>query len=132
MRSTLILFIVLSYYGSSAQTKQQASIVPLEQYYNYKTDDNLKLRDVNYFKDVNNHLDKFVGTWIGGYDNNTLTLEISILEQVEGLGIAFDELLIKYKFKMIVVMKLLIHCLFLSFINITSLAITFQIILRII
>ncbi len=36
---------------------QHAGIVPLENYYAYKTQDNLKLSDVTYFKDVNNLLD---------------------------------------------------------------------------
>jgi hypothetical protein len=76
---------------------QQTGVVPLEEYYNYKTDDNLKHSDVTYFKDINNHLDKFVGTWTGSYDNKTLTLKISILNQKVGYRIAYDELLIKYK-----------------------------------
>ena len=97
MKNIINIIVVLSFYSCFAQNIQLAGVVPLEEYYNYKTDDNLKLSDVNYFKDVNNHLDKFVGTWTGSYDNKTLTLNISILEQVEGLGLAFDELLIKYK-----------------------------------
>ena len=94
--NTTFLFVILSIHALNAQ-KQQPGLIPLEEYHNYKTDDNLKLNDVNYFKDINNHLDKFVGTWMGSYDNNTLTLEIDILEQQIGRRIAFDELLIKYK-----------------------------------
>ncbi len=96
MKNIFIVVLIGITYGVTAQ-KQQQGVVPLEQYYNYKTDDNLKLSDVNYFKDVNNHLDKFVGRWVGSYDNNTLTLEITILEQQIGYRIAYDELLIKYK-----------------------------------
>jgi len=76
---------------------QQAGVVPLEEYYAYKTQDNLKLSDVTYFKDINNHLDKFVGSWVGTYDNNTLELHISILENQMGVRLAFDKLSIKYK-----------------------------------
>ncbi len=93
-------FLIVFLFGVcsiNAQNFQIAGVVPLEEYYNYKTDDNLKLSDVNYFKDVNNHLDKFVGTWTGSYDNKTLRLNISILEQKVGYRIAYDELLIKYK-----------------------------------
>jgi len=76
---------------------QQAGVVPLEEYYNYRTDANLDMSDVSYFKDVNNHLDKFVGTWIGNYDNNTLELEITILENQPSRWQNYDILLIKYK-----------------------------------
>jgi len=97
MKHKLIALLILAcFFGMNAQI-QQAGVVPLEEYYNYKTDDNLKLSDVTYFKDINNHLDKFVGTWIGTYDNHTLELHISILENQEGVRIAFDRLSIKYK-----------------------------------
>ena len=76
---------------------QQAGVEPLENYHNYRVDDNLDLSDVNYFKDVNNHLDKFVGTWTGTFNNKTFELQISIMENVDVLGLHFDKLLIKYK-----------------------------------
>ncbi|MBZ9652200.1 hypothetical protein LB454_09245 [Psychroflexus sp. CCL10W] len=63
----------MSIFSLNAQI-QQAGIVPLEDYVKYKTYDNLNIQDVTYFKDINNHLDKYVGTWTGTYDNNTLTL----------------------------------------------------------
>ncbi|MBZ9652205.1 DUF6705 family protein [Psychroflexus montanilacus] len=92
---TIYLLLLLSTLGLNAQI-QQAGVVPLEEYAKYKTDDDFNLQNVDYFKDINNRLDKYTGTWTGTYDDNTLTLKVSILEKVEGLGIAFDELLIKY------------------------------------
>ncbi|MBS3737739.1 MAG: hypothetical protein KGY51_01930 [Psychroflexus sp.] len=96
MKNLLLFLFTMCVYGISAQI-QQAGVVPLEEYYNYKTDDNLKLSDVNYFKDINNLLDPYVGVWAGNYDGKTLTLHISIQEDVFGVRISFDKLLIKYK-----------------------------------
>ena len=93
----ILIIILLSVYGVNAQTLQIAGVEPLESYHNYRVDDNLDLSDVNYFKDVNNHLGKFVGTWTGTFDNKTLELQISIIENVKGVRISFDKLLIKYK-----------------------------------
>jgi hypothetical protein len=97
MRGIFLLLLITIIYNVSAQNIKPAGLVPLEEYSNYKTDNNLKLSDVSYFKDVNNHLDKYVGTWIGGYDSNTLELEISILENQMNYRISYDKLLIKYK-----------------------------------
>ena len=96
-KNLLVFFFLAIVFGLNAQTLQLTGVVPLEEYYNYKTDDNLHLSDVSYFKDVNNHLDKFVGTWLGTFDNKTLELQISILENVYGVRLSFDKLLIKYK-----------------------------------
>lgn len=92
----LFLLIILT---SKAQKLETNGVVPLENYYLYRTDDNLKYSDVSYFKDINNHLDKYEGIWLGNYDDKTLELHISQLENVDiyGFGLAFDELLIKYK-----------------------------------
>ena len=96
-KNLLVFFFLAIVFGLNAQTLQLTGVVPLEQYYNYRTDANLDMSDVSYFKDVNNHLDKFVGTWIGNYDNNTLELEITILENQLNRWISYDKLLIKYK-----------------------------------
>ncbi len=93
---TILLILFFSIYTVSAQI-QDASIKPLESYYLYPNNDNLNIQDGFYFKDVNNLLDPYVGTWIGNYDNKTLHLEISIQEKIFGIRIYFDELLIKYK-----------------------------------
>jgi len=93
----LLIFITLCVYGVNAQTLQIAGVEPLENYHNFRTQEDLSLADVNYFKDVNNHLDKFVGNWSGIFDNKTLELQISIMENVKGVRISFDKLLIKYK-----------------------------------
>jgi hypothetical protein len=76
---------------------QQAGLVPLEDYHLYKTDDNYDLSDVTYFKDVNNLLHSYLGTWVGNYDNKTLVLEIIKQENILNARISYDKLLVKYK-----------------------------------
>jgi hypothetical protein len=98
MKKLMIIVFFLSLYSGYAQTIQQAGVVPLEDYHLYNAEDpSLKINDGLYFKDVNNHLNKFAGSWQGEYEDKTLILEVSILENVESLAIYFDELLIKYK-----------------------------------
>ncbi len=97
MKNMMCFIVFLSLYSCYAQNIQQAGIVPLETYHMYPNNDNYNIQDGMYFKDINNHLDKFVGIWSGFYDNKTLTLDISILEDKFGVRISFDELLIKYK-----------------------------------
>ncbi|MBS3737741.1 MAG: hypothetical protein KGY51_01940 [Psychroflexus sp.] len=96
MKNLFFILLTMCVYGISAQI-QQAGIVPLEEYYTYKTQDNLKLSDVTYFKDINNLLDPYVGVWAGSYDNKTLNLEISKQENILNAFISYDKLLIKYK-----------------------------------
>lgn len=99
MKKIIYLLITLCIYSINAQngTIQDVNIVPLESYQNYKTDDNLQFQKGMYFKDVNNLLVPYVGSWLGSYDNKTIEMQISILENVVGPNIALDKLQIKYR-----------------------------------
>ncbi len=75
----------------------KAQIIPLEEYVNY-SDNEIEVPDGTYFKDVNNLLDKFVGTWTGVYDNKNY--EFIITErtiQSEITFLSYDELLMHHK-----------------------------------
>lgn len=75
-------------------------IVPIEEQEQYvenlDNDDDAQIPDNLYYKDVNNLLDPYVGTWTGSY--NTFTIEI-VIEKVTTTfyGIMSDELHIGHK-----------------------------------
>lgn len=72
----------------------KAQIIPIEEDINYRTNE-IEIPDGAYIKDVNNLLDKFIGTWTGTFDNKSY--EFGITKQtVSFLGISIDRLIIKY------------------------------------
>ncbi len=54
-------------------------------------------QDGDYYKDVNNLLNPYVGNWIGVFNGNTIEFEIIKEENVDGIRVKWDRLLIKYK-----------------------------------
>lgn len=53
--------------------------------------------DVTYYKDINNSLDQFLGTWLGIQNGNTITFEITEATQEWYDGVLIDRALIRYK-----------------------------------
>lgn len=76
--------LILTIFGCKAQ------IIPVEEYRNY-LDNEIEIPDGAYIKDVNNLLDKYVGTWIGVQNSKTYEFRISKLTE-SFLGITMDEL----------------------------------------
>lgn len=72
--------------------------IPIENYIDYQ-DNNIPISENTYFKDVNNLLNKYVGTWVGIYENKTYELHVNkyIYESDIRPPLRFDELLIRYK-----------------------------------
>lgn len=90
MKKILILgFIVLSIISCKAQT-----IVPIERMGDY-IDAGDGIPDNTYLKDVNNLLDKYVGTWKGDYLGKNYTLFITKTTYTFD-KVTFDELRIRY------------------------------------
>lgn len=75
----------------------KAQIIPVEEDINYRNSET-EFPEGAYIKDVNNLLDKYVGTWIGAYDNKTF--EFRIIEYIDE-DYSFiskkDKLLLRYK-----------------------------------
>ncbi len=75
----------------------KAQIIPIEEEV-YYIDNQIEVTEGTYFKDVNNLLDKFVGTWTGVYDNKNYEFIITETTiQTEVTLISYDELRIRYK-----------------------------------
>ncbi|RPD94040.1 hypothetical protein EGM88_12670 [Aureibaculum marinum] len=85
----LIGLIILSTLNCKAQ------IIPIEEYIDYR-DNEIEIPDGAYIKDVNNLLDKFIGTWEGTYNNKTYKFYITEITK-SYLEISEDKLLIRYK-----------------------------------
>lgn len=79
----------------NAQKPPQQLPIPIEEMIDYMNND-VEINDGAYFKDVNNVLDKYVGTWVGVYDNKTY--EFQLMEFTDNyLGISEDKILMRYK-----------------------------------
>lgn len=93
----LILGVIISSsFGCAAQQLYMQE--PLENYIDYYDNDNLENAAGTYFKDINNHLDKYVGTWVGAYNNQTYTFVIE--EYTDNTGVLkFDKLRLWYSIK---------------------------------
>lgn len=86
---TLIALIFLGTMSCKAQT-----IIPIEKFEDYTSE----LPDGAHVKDVNNLLNKYVGTWKGVYDGKNYEFKIVKHTDVStDRNLKFDELLIRYK-----------------------------------
>jgi len=89
MKDLKTLIIILICF---VQISCKAQIIPIESYHEYPTD----IPDGAHVKDLNNLLDKFLGTWIGVFENNSI--ELYIIEDTDTTGGAdFDIVRIFYK-----------------------------------
>ena len=90
MKKILILgFIILMNLSCKAQ------ILPVENKINYINSENGIPRNIIYIKDVNNVLDKYIGTWKGIYNNRNY--EFSIVKITNKPGrITEDRLMMRY------------------------------------
>ena len=73
----------------------KAQTIPLEQQTNY-LDNEIEIADGTYFKDVNNMLNKYEGTWIGTHNGMAYEFRIEKFTN-HFLGISVDELRLRYK-----------------------------------
>lgn len=91
MKKILILgFIILSNLSCKSQT-----ILPLEEVKNYINSENGIPKNITYIKDVNNILDKYVGTWKGTYNNRNYEFRILKITNKPG-RITEDRLMMRY------------------------------------
>lgn len=91
MKKILILgFIILSNLSCKSQT-----ILPLEEVIKYVISGNGIPKNITYIKDVNNILDKYVGTWKGTY--NSRNYEFNITKYTSNYkNLLEDKLLMRY------------------------------------
>lgn len=74
-----------------------AQIIPLEQH-NVYLEKGKEIQDGTYFKDVNNILNKFTGTWTSTFNNNTYELYIiKITYHSKIRSLTIDELELRYR-----------------------------------
>ena len=85
--------MALSCRAQVIQDTTNETIVPLEQ----QTDDLLILQRPYYLEDVNNVLDKFIGTWTGAYNNLNYTFIISDKDILSINGVRRDILRMRFK-----------------------------------
>jgi len=72
-------------------------IIPIENYLNY-WENEIEIPDNAYIKDVNNLLNKYIGTWSGTYNNKTYEFFIQkITRESDIRPLIFDELVIRYR-----------------------------------
>jgi len=84
----IIILIVLSC---------KAQILPVENYIDYIDQEDTGIpENITHIKDVNNVLNKFIGTWIGAYNNNTFELRITKTTE-NSFGLLIDELNVAHK-----------------------------------
>lgn len=91
--NNIIKIIVLVLFNLSLSAQEQ--VVPIEDWQDYNEQDDT----VYYFKDLNNELNKFTGTWL--YQNGTTSFEITFIkaEHVEdGFGNYSDILTSNFKY----------------------------------
>ena len=87
MKQIIILIsLLLTFYSCKAQ------VIPIENFHDYPDD----IPNGAYIKDVNNLLDKYIGTWKGNYQGDTFEFRIVKLKD-NFLGISVDELHLRYK-----------------------------------
>lgn len=93
------IFIILSLFittmSCKAQITQLEKIIPVENQIMYR-DNDIEVPDGTYFKDSNNLLEKYVGTYIGSSINLNYKFIVKKIT-VSFLGIKVDKLIIKYK-----------------------------------
>ena len=90
MKKTFIILItVMSIMSCKAQ------IIPIEDHINYY-DNEIEIADGAYIKDVNNLLPKFIGTWLGNYNNKNYEFVITKITD-NFLGISNDILQMRFK-----------------------------------
>lgn len=91
------LNIILVFTLLSLSCKAQ-HIIPVEKAVEYRNTDEGLMGDKNYVyvKDINNLLDKFVGTWKGIYDNKNYEFKVQKITEDDG-ELRKDLLLMRYK-----------------------------------
>ncbi len=90
-----IFLVLIAVADCKAQKPPLTQIVPVEENIDYINND-VDIPDWVYFKDINHVLDKYVGTWIGNY--NDKTYEVHVIEFTDNfLGVTKDMLLMRYK-----------------------------------
>ena len=97
MNNIIFLIVVVTTLSCNAQISTTSNIIPLENKFDYHEYE-MEIPDGTYFKDVNNKLDPFVGTWLGNY--NGKIIELFVVEYIYNSTIrplSIDELLIRYK-----------------------------------
>ncbi|MET3018918.1 DUF6705 family protein [Flavobacterium hydatis] len=91
MKKIIILSLIII---ANLSCKAQ-QIIPIEKAIDYRLAEN-GIPDNTYLKDINNLLDKYVGTWIGTYDNKTYNFRIDkFVNNYSGLT-KEDVLLMRY------------------------------------
>jgi hypothetical protein len=88
------LFIL--FLASFAFISCRAQILPIEEEINYLNTEDGFPDNITHVKDVNNLLDKYVGTWIGTYNGRIYEFIITKVTY-ESLGILWDKLYLYYK-----------------------------------
>lgn len=88
---TILLFISL------LSCKAQVNTIPIENEIIYRNNET-EVADDTYWKDVNNLFDKFIGTWVGTYNNKNYEFVVSKYTYNSTIRpLTRDELIIKYK-----------------------------------
>lgn len=96
MKNIIFLIVIITTLSCKAQMTA-VNIIPLENKFDYHEYE-MEIPDGAYFKDVNNKLDPFVGTWLGNYNGNTIELfVVKYLYNSTIRPLSIDELLIRYK-----------------------------------
>lgn len=93
------IYLLASLFLLSLNTNAQ-TIIPLEEAWEYLENNRGNTAKHKYYKDVNNILDKYEGTWEGAYNNKKFTFEITKEEGVKYTSTSLtsrDNLLIQYK-----------------------------------
>lgn len=95
MKTKLFILLILSFTFFNCKSQ----IVPVEELIQYWDSEDGLPEGTTYVKDVNNLLDKYVGTWTGMYAGKQYEFHIvKITEQSSsGSGIMYDELNLYYK-----------------------------------
>ena len=91
MKNILILGII-----TLTALSCKAQIIPIENYINYIDAENGIPDNTTHIKDVNNLLNKFVGTWVGTYDSKSFEFQITKVTQTS-YGVMEDLLVVKHK-----------------------------------
>lgn len=93
-----ILVLVSNFLSCKAQTALSLNnVIPVEQEVIYKNNE-VEVPEGTYYKDVNNLFDKYIGTWIGSYNNKDY--EFIVTEYLYNSSIRDlrrDKLIIRYK-----------------------------------
>ncbi|HET8809923.1 MAG TPA: DUF6705 family protein [Flavobacteriaceae bacterium] len=99
MKKQLIIVMgMLVCLSCKAQNPPLQQIIPLEDYINYQNND-IPIPDNVYFKDINGLLDKYVGTWIGTYNNKTFEFHVVKTTPQSDIrpSVTIEQLYMRYK-----------------------------------